>query len=423
MMERELWVYTDRAGQPIPTGRLFFRSRGRNQTASFAYFDSWLARRDAFAIDPHLPLHQGSVYHTAAHQAMFGALRDTAPDRWGRNLMRRDERRQAWIDKRQPQTLLEVDFLLRVHDEARQGALRLALPEQPGVFQAPPDTAVIPPLVNLPRLLGAAQHVQDEQDDDADLKSLLAPGSSLGGARPKASIRLPDGTLAIAKFPDKDDDYNVARWESVALDLAARAGIPTPPHRVERVGSSDVLILERFDRDEQGRRIPYLSAMSLVGADDHQDKSYLEIVDSIGRHGGQPKADKADLWRRVVFNVLVNNVDDHLRNHGLLHTPDGWTLAPVFDLNPVPVDIKPRVLATAIGIEDDTASLELAMAQADYFGLGRDRAAAIAGEVGAAVAYWRPIAEQQGIPANQIRRMASAFDHADLKQATAYADQ
>lgn len=416
-MERELLVHVDVAGQTVPVGRLFARARGHTETASFAYHDSWLKRRDAYAIDPYLPLHGPRAHHTFEHQRIFGAFGDSAPDRWGRNLMRRAERHEARANDRPPQTLMEIDFLMRVNDEARQGALRFTTPAQPHVFLAPPEVAPIPPLVDLPRLLTAAEHVQANEELDDDLRVLVAPGSSLGGARPKASVRLPDGKLAIAKFPDNTDDYNIVRWESVALELAKRAGIEVPAHRIERIGKSDVLIMERFDRNEQGERIPYVSAMSMVGAADNEQHSYLEIVDKIGMHGAQPDADCANLWRRVVFNVLINNVDDHLRNHGFLHTPSGWALSPAFDLNPVPVDIKPRVLSTAIGIEDDTASLDLALQEADYFRLDRDKAATIAAEVGAAVAQWRAVAEAGQIPAAEIRRMESAFEHADLEYA------
>jgi serine/threonine-protein kinase HipA len=328
--------------------------------------------------------------------------------------MRRMSRREAEREGRATRTLREVDYLLMVDDEARQGALRFA--EQPGgPFLREPDATRIPPLIELPRLLSAAEHVVDEKDTDEDLRLLFAPGSSLGGARPKASVRLKDGSLAIAKFPRRDDEINVVAWEAIALTLARKAGIATPVARLEDVAGKPVLVVTRFDR-VKGRRLPFLSAMSMLGAKDNESRSYLEFVDVLRRYGAAPTDDMEALWRRMVFTILISNTDDHLRNHAFLYEGQGgWRLSPAYDLNPVPIDIKPRVLATAITEDDTTASLALAFEVAGYFEIAESKARAIAAEVAAAVSTWRTVAGRHGISRQEIDRVASAFEHRDLE--------
>ncbi|MEX2016698.1 MAG: HipA domain-containing protein, partial [Candidatus Hydrogenedentales bacterium] len=276
-----------------------------------------------------------------------------------------------------------------------------------------------PPLLALPELLSAAERVADDKGTDEDLRLLLAPGSSLGGSRPKASVRDTDGHLAIAKFPRRDDDYNTVVWEAIALTLAHKAGIPVPDARIETVGDKPVLVLRRFDR-RAGRRIPFLSSMSMLDARDNQTRSYMEIADALRQHGAAAKDDIRELWRRIVFNVLISNTDDHLRNHGFLYEgPAGWRLSPAYDLNPVPVDIKPRILTTAINEDDNTASLDVAMSVAPYFELDDARARADAGVVARAVATWRDEATRHGLTKEECARMASALEHDDLKAALA----
>ena len=291
-------------------------------------------------------------------------------------LIQRDERRKAREENRAPHTLGEIDYLLAVGDTARQGALRFAAKEG-GPFLA--DGVQIPPLIRLSALLNAALRVTADKDTDEDLKLLLAPGLSLGGARPKVSVIDRDGNLSIAKFPQKNDLVRVSAWEAVALTLAAKAGLPTPDWRLEKVGDRAVLLLRRFDR-QVGQRIPFLSAMSMLDAFDGDPRSYLEIADAIRQYGASAEEDCSQLWRRVVFNILISNSDDHLRNHGFLYGPGGWRLAPAYDLNPVPLDIKPRVLTTAIDEVDGTASLNLALETAAHYKLTPDQARAIARE-------------------------------------------
>jgi len=407
-MEREVLVYADLQGRPQLVGRLWARTRKDRESATFEYDTRWLAHPDCFSLEPALKLGPGP-FHTPSGKPLFGAIGDSAPDRWGRLLMRRAERRRAELQGETPRTVAEIDYLLMVDDEARQGALRFAEREG-GPFLAGQGPTRIPPLVELPRLLSAAERVLGNSGTDEDLRLLLAPGSSLGGARPKASVRDRDGTLAIAKFPSKGDEIDTVRWEAVALTLAAKAGIPVPSWRLETVDGKPVLLLRRFDR-ARAMRLPFLSAMSMLDAKDNEPRSYLEFVDVLRQHGAAPKEDMHALWRRIVFSILISNTDDHLRNHGFLYAgPAGWKLSPAYDLNPVPTDIKPRILTTAINLEDTTASLSLALEVAAYFELDTKEARQIATQVGRAVARWRSAAAKIGLRAAEIDRMASAFE-------------
>ncbi len=408
-MDTEVLVYVDVDGASYLTGRLWARVRKNRQSATFEYEQTWLEYKDHFSLEPALKLGSGP-YHTAGDKPLFGAIGDSAPDRWGRMLMRRAKRRSAERAGETPRTLMEIDYLLMVDDEVRQGALRFATTEG-GPFLSARDAAPIPPLIDLPKLLSAADHVVSDSDSDEDLHLLLAPGSSLGGARPKASVRDRDGALAIVKFPHRGDEIDTVRWEAVALTLAANAGLSVPKWRLENVVDKPVLLLRRFDRMD-GMRIPFLSAMSMLGATDNEARSYLEFVDALRQHGAAPKEDMHALWRRIVFSILIANTDDHLRNHGFLYEgPDGWRLAPAYDLNPVPVDIKPRILTTAINLDDGTASVDLAMSVAEYFELTTDKARSIVSEVESAVAQWRETATGLGFRAGEIDRMASAFEY------------
>ena len=414
-MERELFVYVDMAGQAVLAGRLWTRARQRAESATFLYDAGWLEHPDRFSLEPALPL-GAAPFHTEPGRALFGGLGDSAPDRWGRELMRRQRRRERASGGTATVRLSEADFLLRVNDTARLGALRFAESEG-GVFRTPDDMAPIPPLVELPALLNASDAVSADSESAAALRLLLAPGSSLGGARPKASVRDTDGQLAIAKFPMHGDEWDVVRWEAVALHLAKNAGIDVPRHRLERIDNRPVLLLDRFDRAMNGR-IPFLSAMAALGASDHETHSYMEIVDFLRQHGARPRRDMHALWRRMVFNVLVSNTDDHLRNHAFLHVPGcGWTLSPAYDLNPVPTDVAPRILRTAIHPDDATASLELALEVAPYFEMDDASAQATAAEVARGTALWRRTAKSYGLASAETSRMAGAFEHADLELA------
>lgn len=414
MTDRHVLVHADLEGAPRLVGQLWGRMRKGRESATFEYADAWLKHPARFALEPALALGKGPL-HTPAGRQIFGAIGDSAPDRWGRVLIQRNERRKAREENRPPHALGEIDYLLAVGDTARQGALRFA-DKEGGPFLA--ESVQIPPLLRLGELLNAALRMTADNESDEDLKLLLAPGSSLGGARPKASVIDNNGALAIAKFPKHDDLVPVSRWEATALTLAKKAGIPTPEWRLEDVAGRSVLILQRFDR-EGAQRIPYLSAMSMLDAIDNDLHSYMEIADALRQYGAQPAEDCPQLWRRVVFNILVSNSDDHLRNHGFLyHHANGWRLAPAFDLNPVPLDIKPRILTTAIDEDDGTASIELALETASHYGLKPNHARTILREVGSVVSMWRETASGVGLSKSEIERMASAFEHQDLRAAS-----
>jgi len=412
-MEQVVLVYIDLEGKAIKVGRLWSHYRNGKESMSFEYDRNWLNHPKRFSLDPALKLVSGT-FHASQNKPVFGAIDDSAPDRWGRLLMRRSERRNAILEKRTARALREIDYLLMVDDEGRQGAIRFKLEEKLD-FLTLYDNNHIPPLVTVGKLLNASYRILNESDTDEDLRILLAPGSSLGGARPKASVRDKDGQLAIVKFPGINDEIDIIGWEAVALTLAKKAGIEVPKWRLEAVGHKRILLSRRFDR-KKNIRIPFLSAMSVLIAQDNEMHSYLEIADAIRQMSALPKEDLEALWRRIVFNVLISNVDDHLRNHAFLYLGlSGWRLAPAYDLNPTPTDIKPRILSTAIDLIDPTASLEIALQVAPYFDLKILDAKKIIKEVGFAVRFWHQEASNLKIKKTEIDRMASAFEHEDLE--------
>jgi len=414
-MENEILAYIDLNGIPTLVGRLWIHSKQSRQSISFEYARSWLKIPNRFSLDPALQLSEGA-FHASIDKPLFGAIEDSAPDRWGRLLMRRAERKFAIQEKRHPRALTEIDFLLLVDDETRQGALRFKKTiDSP--FLTTYEKNSIPPLLSLGSLLAASNRVLRDMDTDEDLRLILAPGSSLGGARPKASVRDKDGHLAIAKFPKQDDEIDVIGWEAVALTLAAKAHIATPEWRLESIRHRRVLISRRFDR-LHNIRIPFLSAMSALQARDNEPHSYLEIADAIRQLSASPQNDLRSLWRRMVFNILISNVDDHLRNHAFLYADTtGWTLSPAYDLNPTPTDIKPRVLSTTIDLIDPSASIDLAFNVGAYFEINPIAMKQIAKEVAKATSEWQATAKKLKITKRETDRMASAFEHEDLKKA------
>ncbi len=303
------------------------------EAISFEYHSIWLEDAARFSLEPALTLSRG-VFAAANSAPVFGSIGDSAPDTWGRRLMQRAERRRAEQEHRAVRTLQELDYLLGVSDVSRLGALRFRNSGEE-IFQSPTSVGV-PGLVDLGRLLQVTDRILRNEETDEDMQVIFAPGSSLGGARPKASVIDQQGHLSIAKFPKETDDYSIELWESVALILAERAGIRAPHHELIRVAGRPVMLSRRFDR-APGTRVPFLSGLSVLGLMDGERGSYPELVDVLTLHGAQASADVRELYRRMMFNVLISNVDDHLRNHGFLWTgPKGWTLSPVYDLNPTP---------------------------------------------------------------------------------------
>lgn len=389
------------------------RVRGK-ETILFEYDDAWLNDSDRFSLEPALAMTRGA-FAPPSGLTVFGSIGDSAPDTWGRRLMQRAERRAAEREGRAIHTLAESDYLLGVSDATRLGALRFRRVGEES-FQAP-DRAGVPALIQLGKLLQITERILRDEETDEDLQLIFAPGSSIGGARPKASVIDQHGYLSIAKFPKETDDYSMETWEEIALRLAEQAGIATPKHQLIEVAGKAVLLSRRFDRQD-GTRIPFLSAMAMMSAKDGEQGSYPEIVDSLVQHGAQAKTDARALYRRVVFNVLISNVDDHLRNHGFLWLgKNGWSLSPAYDLNPMPSDIKARVLTTNISLDEATCSLDLLESAAEYFSLSLAQARVIIKEVALVTSRWRNIAKEVGARSAEIQRMASAFEHDELKRA------
>ena len=422
MSEPDAFVHIDVAGHARAVGRLWVRAARGKESASFEFERAWIADPVHHAFGPALPPTAGA-FHSGEGRAMFGALGDSAPDRWGRRLIARNEARRARDAGRASRAPREVDFLLGVSDITRQGALRFSRRDGgPFVAEGGPDA--VPPLTSLGELLAAARALEDDADSlaaDSAVQLLLAPGSSLGGARPKASVRDRDGSLAMAKFPESSDRSDVVRWELVMLTLAKRAGIEVPQARLELAGKTPVLLVGRFDRAGE-RRVPFLSAISLLDANDGDARSYVEIADAVRRIATRASLEGPHLWRRLAFNILASNFDDHLRNHAVIHDGAGWRLSPAYDLNPVPRSANERVLSTAIGLDGDTtASIEVAVAVADEFLLPPGDARKIAGEVARAIRRWRDVARRVGIGAEEIGRMETAFEHAEAEVARRWA--
>jgi serine/threonine-protein kinase HipA len=407
MADRHLQVFVRLDGDDIRVGDLWSHRRRGTESATFAYTADFLVRPDAYELEPALPLHQGPQ-QTAAGQALFGAFADSAPDRWGRTLVDRRGREAAGEGERSERSLGEIDYLLGARDDMRQGALRYC-DAGGGPFLA--DEAVgVPTLTGLGDLLAASERVERDEEVAADLELLLNGGSSLGGARPKAHVVDAEGRPAIAKFPSPSvDDWDVMRWEAVALDLARAAAIAVPPSQLIEVAGKPVLVVERFDR-EDGERIGYVSAMTMLERGDGEDSSYLEFAEAVEERSPRTGVDLAELWRRIAFSILISNTDDHLRNHGFLRrSTAGWSLAPAFDLNPNP-QRGATALRTAIDFDRHEARVETLLEVAPLFRLEAEQARAILGEVASATGDWRRVAGARGISRRQQDAMAPAFE-------------
>jgi serine/threonine-protein kinase HipA len=415
MPEEEIEVVVQIGGEDVFAGRAWRHGGRRGESATFTYDAAYLARPDAYELDPALPLEAGQR-QTAVGRHIFGAFSDCAPDRWGRRLIKRYEKQRAKPEGLSERSFGEFDYLLGVRDDMRQGALRFRRRGET-LYLAPEDEGV-PPLVALPTLLNAAEEMERDEADVEQLRLLLRGGSSLGGARPKAHVLDPQGRAAIAKFPSPKDEWEVIRWESVALSLAADAGIEVPAFQLHSVDGKPVLVVDRFDR-RGGKRIGYVSAMTMLEADDGEEgATYLDIVEVIEQRSPAVERDLEQLWRRVAFNVLISNTDDHLRNHGFLRTSTaGWALAPAFDLNPDP-EPGPKQLSTAIDDGAPTASIEKLLGVAEYFGLGDEATERALTEVLSATGDWRTAAAAAGLDRAAIATMSSAFEHEEREKAS-----
>lgn len=407
MSDKKILVYISLSNENYFVGTLWSHFNRGRETSDFEYSKDWLKNSKAFSLEPALFLGAGKQVNPR-QTPLFGSFGDSAPDTWGRILMRRYEAQIAKDENRSPRTLNEIDYLLYVNDYARQGALRFRT-EDNNDFLFPGNLKSIPPLVNLTKLLAATEKVVDFEERNSDLQLLLAPGSSLGGARPKASVIDKDGNLCIAKFPKKDDYTNNVLWEAVALTLAQNCGLNVQEWSLHKAGKKNVIVLKRFDRNGT-TRIPFLSAMSMLNAidNDSQTHSYLDIADAIRQNGAVPKEDLKELWKRIVFSILISNTDDHLRNHGFLYVNEtGWKLSPLYDVNPS-CDNK-NVLSTYITEFDNSQSLDLALEVCEYFEISIENAKIIILDMKNKIKNWKTVAKQFGLSKSEIDKMEVAF--------------
>lgn len=410
--EKVIYVYADWVNQlPILMGRLYVNvSRGK-ELFSFEYSKDWSCSTDAgFVFDPDLRLYNGRQY--APDKPLFGVFADSCPDRWGRLLMKRKEEMLARKENRKPCALTESDFLLGVFDETRSGALRFSLEENGPFLSAEKDDLPAPPWTTLRFLESASTAFESDESgrEEKWLNRLLAPGSSLGGARPKASVLAPDRSLWIAKFPSKNDEWNSGAWESVAHDLAAKCGLNVPEAKLETFSNTgSTFLVKRFDR-AGNRRIHFSSAMAMLGKTDGAgsgEASYLNIASFIKANGASPKQDLIELWNRIVFNMAVSNTDDHLRNHGFLLTEYGWKLSPMYDVNP---DIYRNTLSLGVSENDNSVDFELAVETAQYYNISMHDARNTVADIQKTISgNWQSLAVEKGLNKDSINRMEPAF--------------
>ena len=397
-------IHIDQSDGTRMVGWFRYVDRRHSQSSVFEYADEWLGDPAAFAIDPeNLPLQDGPFYTSSSKSALPGALRDAAPDRWGRQLIKR-----AFSKAREKRVLSEIDYLLAVADHTRIGALRFRL-EGKDSFDHDIGNFRVPPLIHLPALINAADAVQTNTETAEDLKLLLNEGSPLGGARPKSAVEGKEGALEIAKFPKPDDDRSIPHGEVLAMTLARKAGLTVADAKLQDVAGRPVALIRRFDRTGS-QRIPFLSAMSLLGLNDGDEATYTDIAEIIRMHSSSPIEDLHELWQRMVFNVMIGNLDDHLRNHGFLYDRDGrWRLSPAYDLNPVPLAEKTRELTTWISEQGPEADLDLAREATPFFALKKKQAEAMIDETSAALKDWRSTARRLGMSSKDIAVYATAI--------------
>lgn len=410
-MERKIFVYENFSSlEPKKLGVLYVDTLRGIEHYSFEYDQDWLKQsKFSFCLDPDISMFSGRQY---TEKNIFGMFADASPDRWGRILMKRREAIKARNENRKPNKMYDSDFLLGVYDQTRVGALRFK-DDVNGPFLSDDKETAAPPRATLRSLEEASR--QFEKDDnylnDKWLKQLLKPGSSLGGARPKATVEDEQGNLWIAKFPSKNDEYDVGAWEKVVHDLAKLCGLNVPESKVEKFSKDgSTFLVKRFDRDGE-KRIHFASAMTMLGKNDgassDDGSSYVDIVDFIRAYGSSPKDDLIELFKRIIFSMAVSNTDDHLRNHGFILNDKGWKLSPLYDVNPVPYG---DVLSLNIDSYDNSISIDLAISSACYYDINECDAEAYADEILTMVKNnWEQLAKKYGINRDQIEEMRPAF--------------
>jgi serine/threonine-protein kinase HipA len=408
-----IYVYAHWQGMkdPVEIGVLTAQQAKGKKAFGFAYHKEWLDAFKPLVLDPDLSNYPGPQYPTN-NKENFGVFQDAMPDTWGRTLMKRREAQLAREGNRPIRTLYELDFLLGVFDQSRMGALRFKT-DRAGDFLDSNHTIPTPHWSHIRELQDAARIIEEDKDSEVVKKHialLIAPGSSLGGARPKANILDDTRHPWIAKFPSASDTIDKAAWEYLAYQLAIDAGIQMAPSRIEKVaGKYHTFFTKRFDRTG-GKRIHFASAMTMTGNSEdtvrEQPGSYLEIAEAIQNYGAHIPADLAQLWRRMVFNIAVSNTDDHFRNHGFILTDQGWQLSPAYDINP---SVDKEGLSLNIDMDDNSLDYELAKSVGVYFRLKEPDMEGILAEVLQSVKNWRTIAEKIGINRSEQEEMARAF--------------
>lgn len=394
-------VHLEDAGRTWMVGQAHVtRGRRGEVSTTFLYDPAYLAA-GGMNIDPGLL----PVSGTQHQRGLLRAFADSAPDRWGRNLLDKAERSRARGDNSVPRRLDELDYLLGVSDDTRQGALRFRLQGQAEYLG---ERANVPPLLDLPKLLRASDELASDRDPSSAVKQLLDTGTTgLGGARPKASVRLQDGALAIAKFPHSGDQWDVMAWEATALDLLANAGIRVPQHQLTPVGQRHVLVLNRFDRTPSGGRVGYISAMTATGSRDGDHRDYVDIAEAIRDISLSPRRDHHQLYDRVIASVAMGNTDDHLRNHGFLAERGFWTLSPAFDVNPTPDLTKSRATSIA-GADTQPDEVDGLLALAEDCDLSLSQARTRMEHIAEALSGWREVARRKRITEHEIAMMAES---------------
>lgn len=399
--------------EPLLLGHLTYSDSSRGGVFSFSYDKLFLESPFRLQIDPMLTLHTGELYNDEADKN-FRAFLDSSPDRWGRILMQRRAAIEARKSIRATSRLTELDYLLGVHDSYRMGGIRFKRSDTE-VFLDNNVEFAAPPMASLRELEHAAMQIEKDDNIDSDeyyrwLKMLISPGSSLGGARPKACVTDAHNHLWIAKFPNANDTYDVGAWEMVCYELALAAGVEMFPSEIRQFSSQyHTFLTKRFDREGE-KRLHFSSAMTLLqyyDGEQSQGASYLEIAEFLSTQGAQTEADLAQLWRRIIFNIAVSNTDDHLRNHGFLLTKKGWKLSPAYDLNPI---TGKHGLHLNISDTDNALDYQLAFEVKDYFRLSQERATRIYDEVLSAVKQWQQVAKHLGISRAEQTMKKSAFN-------------
>lgn len=410
-MDKEIYIYFDDAqtAEPILMGLLTAQQVRGHEVFSFEFTEGWLRDSRCHLLDPDLQFFAGRQY-LPEPKSNFGLFLDSSPDRWGRVLLDRRESYRARAEQRPRQNLQESDYLLGVFDESRMGALRMKLTPDGDFLDNDPNYST-PPFASLRDLENAAWQL--EQDDNSDvsrwLRILLAPGSSLGGARPKANVKDTNDHLWIAKFPSRLDRKNVGAWEAVTMLMAKQCHIEVAPFEARTLANANATFLtRRFDRDNRGRRIHFTSAMTMLGYTDSDTAgcSYLELFEWISRNCCRVEDNLVQMWRRIVFNIAVSNCDDHLRNHGFLLTSHGWTLSPAYDLNPQEYG---DGLSLNINEHDNALDYRLALEIAPYAGISKTFAEQIVQYTKEVVSQWRSLATANHISRNEQELMKYAF--------------